>query len=290
MALVIKTNWKSQDVVSPAQFNRVEGNIGTLETLVTGLSNNKVDKVSGKGLSTNDFTNAYVTKISTLESNVSSLTSNKLNASEFTADKIGALFAGNNKELNATKLNNQSASYYAKASDVTTHTNNKSNPHSVTKLQVGLGNVNNYSDATSANIVDGTANRYVTASAMKTAIGSMKAGDSAKLGNQSPSFYATAANLTTHTNRSNNPHGVTQAQVGLSKVQNWTYAVAQDIIDGVSDRYATAYAVKTVFSSMKSGDSAKLNGQSASYYARQILKGTGAPPSTLANNVLYVQY
>ena len=90
MALVIKTNWKSQDVVSPAQFNRVEGNIGTLETLVTGLSNNKVDKVSGKGLSTNDFTNAYVTKISTLESNVSSLTSDKLDARDRKSTRLNS--------------------------------------------------------------------------------------------------------------------------------------------------------------------------------------------------------
>ena len=37
----------------------VEGTVGTLQTNL----NNKVDKVQGKGLSTNDFTNAYKTKI-----------------------------------------------------------------------------------------------------------------------------------------------------------------------------------------------------------------------------------
>lgn len=36
---------------------------------------------------------------------------------------------------------------YAKAADLTAHTSNKSNPHAVTKAQVGLGNVDNTSDA-----------------------------------------------------------------------------------------------------------------------------------------------
>ena len=36
---------------------------------------------------------------------------------------------------------------YAKVVDLTSHTNNKSNPHQVTKAQVGLGNVDNTSDA-----------------------------------------------------------------------------------------------------------------------------------------------
>lgn len=40
---------------------------------------------------------------------------------------------------------------YAKAADLTTHTGNKSNPHGVTKVQVGLGKVDNTSDSEKAN-------------------------------------------------------------------------------------------------------------------------------------------
>lgn len=40
---------------------------------------------------------------------------------------------------------------YAKAADLTAHTGNTSNPHGVTKTQVGLGNVDNTSDSTKAN-------------------------------------------------------------------------------------------------------------------------------------------
>ena len=367
MALTIKTNWKSQDTVSPAHFNRVEGNIGSLETSVNQLDSNKVAKVSGKGLSTNDFTNAYITRIGTLETKVEGLQATSIDGSELTAERIALLFAGNDKELNATKLNNQSASYYAKATDVSGHISNKSNPHSITKAQLSLGNVNNYSDATSTEIVNGTANRYVTASAMKTAISSMKSGDSAKLNNQSASYYATATSLTSHTNSTNNPHSVTKSQVGLGSINNWAtasasdiivgsasryvsasgllaaissmksgdstkldgqlasyyatasnltshtgsnanphnvtkaqvglenlsnwpYALPEDVVDGTSGMYATAYAVKTALASMKAGDSGRLNGQSASYYARATLYGTGAPPSTLNAGVIYVQY
>lgn len=40
---------------------------------------------------------------------------------------------------------------YAKAADLKAHTDNTSNPHGVTKAQVGLGNVDNTSDSTKAN-------------------------------------------------------------------------------------------------------------------------------------------
>ena len=47
---------------------------------------------------------------------------------------------------NAEKLGNKAASEYALADDLTAHETNISNPHSVTKEQVGLGNVDNTSD------------------------------------------------------------------------------------------------------------------------------------------------
>ncbi len=290
MALTVKTDWKPQDTVSPAHFNRVEGNIGSLESSVAGLSTSKVDKVAGKGLSTNDFNNTYVNKITNLESSVTNLGTVKLDASQFTSENIAQVVSSGGGQLDAVKLNGQFSSYYAKASDVSTHIANKANPHTVTKSQVGLANVNNYSDASAPEIVSGTANRYVTASALSVAISSMKSGDSGKLNGQLANYYAPASTLTAHTGNKSNPHGVTKAQVGLSLVNNYQDATASQIVAGTASRYATASAVKGAISSMKSGDSAKLNGQSASYYARATLSGTGAPPSTLASGVIYIQY
>lgn len=76
---------------------------------------------------------------------------------------------------------------------VDSHIGNKSNPHGVTKAQVGLGNVNNTSDADKP-----------VSTAQATAIADAKAaGTNAQ------------ANLTTHMQNMSNPHGVTRDQLGL---------------------------------------------------------------------------
>ena len=61
-----------------------------------------------------------------------------------TVDDKGHVTAG----TNPTTLAGYGITDAAKASDLSSHTSNKSNPHSVTKAQVGLGNVENKSSAT----------------------------------------------------------------------------------------------------------------------------------------------
>lgn len=76
---------------------------------------------------------------------------------------------------------------------VDSHIGNKANPHEVTKAQVGLGNVNNTSDADKP-----------VSTAQATAIADAKAaGTNAQ------------TNLTTHIQNKSNPHGVTRDQLGL---------------------------------------------------------------------------
>lgn len=71
---------------------------------------------------------------------------------------------------------------YAKAADLTAHTGNTSNPHGVTKTQVGLGNVDDTSDSTKANtagnpIHDAIAKKVdATKIASTTSLGLIKAG------------------------------------------------------------------------------------------------------------------
>lgn len=86
----------------------------------------------------------------------------------------------------------------AKASDLSSHTSNTSNPHKVTKAQVGLGNVDNTSDT----------NKPVSTAQAQAIADAKKAGTDAK------------NNLDTHTKNTNNPHSVTKAQVGLSNVED----------------------------------------------------------------------
>lgn len=73
---------------------------------------------------------------------------------------------------------------FAKAADLSAHTNNMANPHSVTRAQVGLGNCNDTSDA------------------------------------DKPVSTAQASAIAAHADRTDNPHAVTKAQVGLGNADN----------------------------------------------------------------------
>ena len=74
------------------------------------------------------------------------------------------------------------------------------NPHGVTAFQVGLGSVNNTSDA----------NKPVSTAQATAIADAKKAGTDAQ------------TNLNTHTSNKTNPHGVTKEQVGLGSVPNVT--------------------------------------------------------------------
>ncbi len=104
------------------------------------------------------------------------------------------------------------------------HASNVSNPHQVTKAQVGLGNVDNFATATQAQATAGTVNdRFMTPLRTKEAINAI-AGDLLKA----------------HINNVNNPHGVTKAQVGLGNVDNFSTATAeQGLSTTISDKFMT---------------------------------------------------
>jgi hypothetical protein len=104
------------------------------------------------------------------------------------------------------------------------HVNNNSNPHNVTKSQVGLGSVLNYGVATLSEARDGTTNtKYMTPLRTKNAID-----------------VQALAILNTHASRTNNPHNVTKSQVGLGNVENYSIASWTDMQNGTrNDRYVT---------------------------------------------------
>ena len=82
------------------------------------------------------------------------------------------------------------------------HINNKSNPHSVTKAQVGLGNVQNLAPA-----------NMPVSTAQATAIADAKAAGT-----------KAQTDLNTHANRKDNPHNVTRAQLGLATTDQVVFA------------------------------------------------------------------
>lgn len=85
---------------------------------------------------------------------------------------------------------------------VNNHIANKSNPHTVTKTQVGLGNVNNTSDADKP-----------VSTAQATAIADAKAAGT-----------AAQTSINNHAGRKDNPHTVTRAQLGLATTDRVVFA------------------------------------------------------------------
>ena len=106
------------------------------------------------------------------------------------------------------------------------HIANTSNPHSVTKAQVGLGNADNTSDV----------NKPVS-TATATAL-ALKADSSAVT--TALALKADQTSLTAHTSNTSNPHSTTKAQVGLGNVDN-----TSDVNKPVSTAQATAIALKS---------------------------------------------
>lgn len=109
------------------------------------------------------------------------------------------------------------------------HVEDQSNPHQVTKVQVGLGLVDNYPTATVGEATGGTANnRFMTPLRTKQLIDAV----------------ATAA-LTAHTSDYTNPHQVTKAQVGLGNVANLGLATQVEAEAGASHaRFMTPLRVR----------------------------------------------
>ena len=111
----------------------------------------KVDKVTGKGLSSNDYTDDEKTKLSGIEAGaqVNTVTSVAGKTGEVTLNKsdVGLGNVDNTSDANKPVSTAQAAAIKVVQDDITAHKGNKANPHEVTKAQVGLSNVDNTSDA-----------------------------------------------------------------------------------------------------------------------------------------------
>ncbi len=96
---------------------------------------------------------------------------------------------------------------------IAAHVSNTANPHSVTKTQVGLGDVENYGISDQASALAGTSNLlYMTPLRTREAIDALL----------QPAVDA-------HANRTDNPHGVTAAQVGAPTIAQVNTALDQKL-------------------------------------------------------------
>lgn len=111
--------------------------------------------------------------------------------------------------------------------DLTAHKGDKSNPHGVTKSQVGLGNVANVPQASKVEFDSHVGNTGIHVTTSDKANWNSK---------------ANGADLAGHTTNKNNPHEVTKSQVGLSNVDNVKQASKSefDAHAGDNNRHVTA--------------------------------------------------
>lgn len=98
-----------------------------------------------------------------------------------------------------------------------THTGNKSNPHSVTKSQVGLGNVPNVATNDQTPTYSDTTTLVTLSSGEKISIAFAK-------------IKLAITTLINHLANKSNPHGVTKSQIGLGNVENKSSATIRSEI------------------------------------------------------------
>lgn len=129
----------------------------------------------------------------------------------YTVASAGEAASGTSNNLYMTPLRVKQAIDVIAGAALTAHINDKTNPHTVTKLQVGLGSVENYGVATQAEAEAANSNLlYMTPLRVKQAIDIL-----------------VGQSLQSHVANKSNPHGVTKSQVSLGNVQN--YGIATQI-------------------------------------------------------------
>lgn len=128
----------------------------------------------------------------------------------------------------ASHANESHSTQMATSTELSTHSSNTSNPHSVTKEQVGLGSVLNYGIATQAEAEAGTAtNKYLTPERVKQAIAALQA------------VKSVAGKTGTVT--------LAKADVGLANVENYGIASEIDAQNASSnEKYMTPLRVKNL--------------------------------------------
>lgn len=107
----------------------------------------------------------------------------------------------------------------ANNSDISAHVNNRSNPHNVTKAQIGLSNVLDVEQASKVDLNNHARNTNNPHGVTKVQVG---------LGNVLDVEQASKVDLNNHARNTNNPHEVTKTQIGLSNVDNIKQATYTD--------------------------------------------------------------
>lgn len=146
------------------------------------------------------------------------------------------------------------------------HLDDFTNPHNVTKAQVGLGSVQNYPVSTANQARDGGSDSaYMTPLRTAQAIAH-------QVGNA----------LSDHINNNSNPHSTTKEQVGLSQVENYPVASPSEAVDpSRNDRYLTPFSGSLLL--QQQGEGARVTALET--LVDQHINNSGNPHNTTASQV-----
>ena len=195
--------------------------------------------VNGKALSSNITLSAsdvgadVAGSASTALSSAKTYTDEKIDAivgegASTTLDTIGEISAAIEDNQDMLNTLNSAIGNKANASDLTSHTSNASNPHSVTKSQVGLGNVPNVAT-----------NDQTPTFTVATTLATLTSGE--KLSVAFGKISKAISDLASHIGNKSNPHGVTASQVGADVAGSASSALADaksytdEVASGKSD-------------------------------------------------------
>jgi hypothetical protein len=223
--------------------------------------NTKVDKDTGKSLSTNDFTNE-------LKAAYNGHLNNTSNPHNTTKVQVGLGNADNTSDINKpistatqTVLDNK-----ASTTALNSHINNTNNPHATTKAQIGLGNADNTSDI----------NKPIS-TATQTALDNK----------------ASMTALNSHINNTNNPHATTKAQVGLGNADNTSdinkpiSAAAQTALNSKVDKEdGKGLSTNDFTNELKAAYNGHLNNNSNPHNTTKAQVGLGNVPNLDTTNAI----
>ena len=148
------------------------------------LGDNRITPVTSVNGQTGDVT---LSKADVGLGNVPNVTTNNQTPTYTQTSSLANIISGEKLSVSMGKIMKAIA-------DLISHLANKTNPHNVTKTQIGLGNVDNTSDA----------DKPVSTSQATAIANAKKAGTDAQ------------SNLSSHINNKSNPHNVTAEQIGVN--------------------------------------------------------------------------
>lgn len=128
-------NWYQQEIVNTIPWGNLIGDLSQQSDLYQELTKLQ-DSINNLKLTSDGYSEA----IATLTNSVNTLT-NKVNTAELNINNLNNVVNTFNDTINRLSTDK------ADATALTDHINDHSNPHQVTKSQVGLGNVDNTADA-----------------------------------------------------------------------------------------------------------------------------------------------